>query len=114
MVLQRSTVVVGKDLTRNLTADSDNALKAYVHFSGGSLNHSVSSQVVKNRRRNLMVHSNATALQATTVTGDNPISLIGKSTEGTSKDFRGQQPGGSKSVLSRNRVRLSSSTYQNS
>jgi hypothetical protein len=90
MVLQRSTAVVGKDLTRNLTADNDNALKAYVHFSGGSLNHSVSSQVVKNRRRNLMVQSNATALQATTVTGDHPISLQGKSTEGTSKDLRGQ------------------------
>jgi hypothetical protein len=48
MVLQRSTVVVGKDppaLARNLTADNDNALKAYVHFSGrgGSMNHSVSS-----------------------------------------------------------------------
>jgi hypothetical protein len=65
MVLQRSTVVAGKDppaLTRNLTADSENALKAYVHLSGGSLNHSVSSHVVKNRRRNLLVQSNATAL----------------------------------------------------
>jgi hypothetical protein len=65
MVLQRTAVVAGKDppaLARNLTADSDNALKAYVHLSGGSLNHSVSSQVVKNRRRNLLVQSNATAL----------------------------------------------------
>ena len=92
MVLQRSTVIVGKDppaLARNLTADNDNALKAYVHFSGGgSMNHSVSSQIVKNRRRNLMGNSNATALQATTTTAEYPSSLQGKSTDGTSKDLR--------------------------
>jgi len=42
-------------LTRNMTADNDNALKAFVHFSGGSLAHSQSNQIVKNRRRNLLL-----------------------------------------------------------